>query len=157
MPPEPEAETGPVESKESPEDSASQPAAAQLFDVDVEAVAFQGLVDGTADRRGQRTARAVGAALLERLQDLKQKHEAIGDVRGRGLMLAIEMVKDRNTKEPDRETTSAVFEACRESRLILSKSGPTQSVLRMVPPMCLSLDDVDEVADGLDRAFSALG
>ena len=109
------------------------------------------------EEKVQLNARTVGAALLERLQDLKQKHEAIGDVRGRGLMLAIEMVKDRKTKEPDRETTSAVFEACRESRLILSKSGPTQSVLRMVPPMCLSLDDVDEVADGLDRAFSALG
>ena len=105
----------------------------------------------------QENARTVGAALLDRLEDLRAKHEAIGDVRGRGLMLAIEMVKDRKTKEPDRETTSAVFEACRESRLILSKSGPTQSVLRMVPPMCLSLDDVDEVADGLDRAFSALG
>ena len=72
-------------------------------------------------------------------------------------MLAIEIVKDHKTKEPDRETTAAVFEACRESRLILSKSGPNQSVLRMVPPMCLSLDDVDEVAEGLDRAFSGLG
>jgi alanine-glyoxylate transaminase/(R)-3-amino-2-methylpropionate-pyruvate transaminase len=105
----------------------------------------------------QENARTVGAALLKRLHELKDKHEAIGDVRGRGLMLAIEMVKDRRTKEPDRETTSAVFENCRASRLILSKSGPTQSVLRMVPPMCLSLADVDEVAEGLDRAFTALG
>ena len=105
----------------------------------------------------QENARIVGAELLKRLEDLKSKHKAIGDVRGRGLMLAIEMVKDHKTKEPDRETTAAVFEACRESRLILSKSGPNQSVLRMVPPMCLSLDDVDEVAEGLDRAFSGLG
>ncbi|WP_166418278.1 aspartate aminotransferase family protein [Cochlodiniinecator piscidefendens] len=102
----------------------------------------------------QENARVVGAALLDRLHDLKSRHDAIGDVRGRGLMLAIEMVKDRNTKEPDTETTSAVFEACRDSGLILSKSGPYQSSLRMVPPMCLSLDDVDNVAEGLDRAFS---
>lgn len=101
-------------------------------------------------------ARDVGAALLERLHDLKSKHDAIGDVRGRGLMLAIEMVKDRKTKEPDSETTSAVFEACRESGLILSKSGPFQSSLRMVPPMCLSMEDIDQVHDGLDRAFSSL-
>jgi alanine-glyoxylate transaminase/(R)-3-amino-2-methylpropionate-pyruvate transaminase len=105
----------------------------------------------------QENARMVGAALLKRLHELKDKYEAIGDVRGRGLMLAIEMVKDRRTKEPDRDTTSAVFENCRASRLILSKSGPTQSVLRMVPPMCLSLEDVEEVAEGLDRAFTALG
>ncbi len=105
----------------------------------------------------QENAKAVGAALLERLNDLKNRHQAIGDVRGRGLMLAIEMVKDRNTKEPDENVTAAVFEHCRDQRLILSKSGPHRSCLRMVPPMCLSLEDVDAVADGLDKAFSSLG
>ena len=104
----------------------------------------------------QENARHVGAALLERLHDLKARHEAIGDVRGRGLMLAIEMVKDRKTKEPDPLTTAAVFEACRDSGLILSKSGAWQSCLRMVPPMCLSMEDVDQVYEGLDRAFSAI-
>lgn len=104
----------------------------------------------------QENARAVGGALLERLKDLQQKHPSIGDVRGRGLMLAIEMVKDRKTKEPDRETTAAVFENCRKAGLILSKSGQFQSVLRMVPPMCLSMEDVDHAADGLDQAFSML-
>ena len=109
-----------------------------------------------AEDKVQENARAVGGALLERLNDLKERHAAIGDVRGRGLMLAIEMVKDRKTKEPDAATTAAVFEETRNSGLILSKSGPTQSCLRMVPPMCLSMDDVDKVADGLDAAFSAL-
>jgi alanine-glyoxylate transaminase / (R)-3-amino-2-methylpropionate-pyruvate transaminase len=104
----------------------------------------------------QQNCREVGAALLARLQDLQLKYPVIGDVRGRGLMLAIEMVKDRKTKEPDPETTAAVFENCRTSGLILSKSGPNRSVLRMVPPMCLSLGDVDQVADGLDQAFAAL-
>ena len=101
-------------------------------------------------------AQAVGAALLERLKHLQSRHSSIGDVRGRGLMLAIEMVKDSKTKEPDRETTAAVFEKCREQNLILSKSGPSQSCLRMVPPMCLSMEDVDVVAEGLDNAFSSL-
>ena len=101
-------------------------------------------------------ARDVGAALLERLHAVKDKHPAIGDVRGRGLMLAIEMVKDRKTKEPDPQTTAAVFEATRESGIILSKSGAHQSCLRMVPPMCLSMADVDQVHERLDRAFSSL-
>jgi alanine-glyoxylate transaminase/(R)-3-amino-2-methylpropionate-pyruvate transaminase len=104
----------------------------------------------------QENAKAVGAALLERLKDLQRKYPVIGDVRGRGLMLAIEMVKDQKTKEPDAMTTAAVFEKCREQNLILSKSGPTQSCLRMVPPMCLSLQDVEKVAEGLDNAFSSL-
>lgn len=69
-------------------------------------------------------------------------------------MLAIEMVSDQEAKTPDRDVTTEVFEACRQQGLILSKSGPSQSVLRMVPPMCLSLDDVDRVADGLEAAFS---
>ena len=101
-------------------------------------------------------ARDVGAALLERLHAVKEKHPAIGDVRGRGLMLAIEMVKDRRTKEPDPQTAAAVFEATRESGIILSKSGAYQSCLRMVPPMCLSMADVDQVHDGLARAFGSL-
>ena len=104
----------------------------------------------------QENARVVGAALLDRLRDLQDKHAVIGDVRGRGLMLAIEMVKDRKTKEPDKDTTASVFENCRAQGLILSKSGPYQSCLRMVPPMCLTLEDVAQVADGLDQAFSAL-
>lgn len=105
------------------------------------------------EEKTMENAKHVGAALLERLKGLQARHEAIGDVRGRGLMLAIEMVKDRATKEPDPEMTAAVFEATRESGLILSKSGAHRSCLRMVPPMCLSLDDVDQVAAGLERAF----
>lgn len=108
------------------------------------------------DEKLQQNAAAVGGALLERLKDLQRRHAAIGDVRGTGLMLAIEMVSDRDAKTPDRETTSAVFEACRTQGLILSKSGPSQSVLRMVPPLCLSLDDVDRVAEGMDAAFAGL-
>lgn len=105
--------------------------------------------------RVMENAKTVGNALLQRLHDLQSRHPAIGDVRGRGLMLAIEMVKDRATKEPDPETTAAVFEATRNCGLILSKSGAFRSCLRMVPPMCLSLADVDQVAEGLDRAFTA--
>ena len=103
----------------------------------------------------QENARVVGAALLKQLRALQSKHPAIGDVRGRGLMLAIEMVSDQSTKEPDPVTTAAVFESCREQGLILSKSGPTQSVLRMVPPMCLRLEDVDQIVSGLDKAFAS--
>ncbi len=102
----------------------------------------------------QANAKLVGKALLDQLQALKNKHNSIGDVRGRGLMLAIEFVKDRKTKEPDSVTTASVFEQCREQGIILSKSGPSQSCLRMVPPLCLSLDDVEQVAEKLDNALS---
>ncbi|MEM7073536.1 MAG: aspartate aminotransferase family protein [Pseudomonadota bacterium] len=106
------------------------------------------------DEALQENAQKVGAALLERLKDLQDKYAAIGDVRGKGLMLAIEFVSDRDTRTPDKEKTTEVFEACRSQGLILSKSGPSQSVLRMVPPLCLSMDDVDRVSTGLDHALA---
>ena len=103
----------------------------------------------------QANAKVVGKALLSRLQELKEKHNCIGDVRGCGLMLAIEFVSDKKTKKPDAVTTAAVFEKCREQGVILSKSGPTQSCLRMVPPLCLTLDDVEQVAEKLDNALTS--
>ena len=69
--------------------------------------------------------------------------------------LAIELVKDRQSKEPDPDATARVFEESRNQGLILSKSGPHRSVLRMVPPLCLSMQDVDEVAEKLERCFAA--
>jgi len=109
-----------------------------------------------AEDKVQQNAKDVGGALLDRLRDLQETHPSIGDVRGHGLMLAVEIVKDRKTKESDKAATATVFEACRDAGLILSKSGPHQSVLRIVPPMCLSMDDVEGVAEGLDAAFTSL-
>jgi alanine-glyoxylate transaminase/(R)-3-amino-2-methylpropionate-pyruvate transaminase len=105
----------------------------------------------------QENARRVGKLLLGELSDLKQRYEVIGDVRGRGLMLAIELVRDRRRREPDPESTAIVFEKAREHGLILSKSGPHRSVLRLVPPLCLAEEDVGAVAEGLDASFAALG
>ncbi len=104
----------------------------------------------------QENARTVGAKLLQGLHDLQQKHPVIGDVRGRGLMTAIELVRDRGTKEPGTEETAAVFEQTRREGLVVSKSGPSRSVLRMVPPLCLQMEDVDHVIDALDRSFRVL-
>lgn len=98
--------------------------------------------------------RRVGAALKGRLEDLMQRHEIIGDVRGRGFMLAVELVKDRRSREPATEATAEVFEASRRHGLVLSKSGNFRNVLRMVPPLCLSMDDVEPVAAALDRSFA---
>ncbi|MEM9581244.1 MAG: aspartate aminotransferase family protein [Pseudomonadota bacterium] len=119
------------------------------------AAAARGVLAVMRDEGLQENAQRVGSVLLERLHDLKDKHAAIGDVRGKGLMLAIELVRDRDSKEPDREMTTEIFEACRDQAIILSKSGPSQSCLRMVPPLCLSLEDVDQVAGALDRALTA--
>ena len=98
----------------------------------------------------------VGAKLHEGLRQLKDRFAIIGDVRGRGFMQAIELVKDPDTKEPAPEQTAYVFERTREHGLILSKSGTFKNVLRMVPPLCLAMEDVQPVLDALDRSFADL-
>ena len=101
-------------------------------------------------------ARIVGAELHRRLRGMMDRYDIIGDVRGTGFMQAIELVKDRGTKEPAPEETAFVFERTREHGLILSKSGNSKNVLRMVPPLCLSMEDVDFVFNAYERSFQDL-
>jgi alanine-glyoxylate transaminase/(R)-3-amino-2-methylpropionate-pyruvate transaminase len=101
----------------------------------------------------QENAREVGARLMEVLLGLRDRHEIIGDVRGRGLMLAIELVKDRATKEPATAETAEIFEATREKGLVMSKSGVYRNVLRMVPPLCIQKGDVDFFAEAIEQVF----
>ena len=81
----------------------------------------------------QENACRVGAALAGHLVEFQQRYPVIGDVRGRGMILAVECVKDRATREPDTETTACVFERTREEGLVANKSGPHRSLLRMMP------------------------
>ena len=101
-------------------------------------------------------ARKVGQALRNGLEALKDKYEVIGDVRGTGFMQAIELVKDRETKEPAPDETAFVFERSRVHGIVLSKSGNFKNVLRMVPPLCLSMDDVGPVLEAFDQSFKDL-
>ncbi|TPN23622.1 aspartate aminotransferase family protein [Mesorhizobium sp. B2-3-3] len=108
------------------------------------------------EERLQENARTVGAALKARLQDLKNHSRLIGDIRGEGLMLAIELVKDQTTKEPAPEATLAIFEESRRNGLVASRSGPYRSVIRMCPPLCLSMADVDDVMERFVRSFQSI-
>lgn len=104
----------------------------------------------------QENADIVGGALKTRLEELKDRFPLIGDVRGRGLMLAIELVSDRRTKEPAPEATLALFEETRRNGLVASRSGPHRNVIRMCPPLCLAMADVDDVVDKFERSFRAI-
>ena len=106
------------------------------------------------DEKLQENAYKIGKIFLNRLKDLQQRYPQIGDVRGKGLMLAIEIVKDRKTKEPDPELTDFIFEQTRKQGIIVSKSGPNRSVLRIVPPLCLNEKDVEVVSDAFEECFS---
>ena len=99
-------------------------------------------------------SRLMGEKLLAELKKLQDKFEIIGDVRGQGLMMGIELVKDRKTKEPATEETTRVFEKTREKGLVMSKSGTYRNVLRMLPPMCIQESDIEYFAKAFDEAFT---
>ncbi len=105
----------------------------------------------------QENARVVGGALKKGLEALMARHPIIGDVRGMGLMLGVELVRDRATKEPANTETAEVLEAAKEMGVLVGKGGLYGNVLRIKPPMCLTRDDVDFALDVLDRAFARAG
>jgi alanine-glyoxylate transaminase/(R)-3-amino-2-methylpropionate-pyruvate transaminase len=98
----------------------------------------------------------LGHYILARLNQLKQNHKLIGDIRGRGLLLGIELVKDRTTKIPASAECSQVLENARELGLLLGKGGLWGQTIRFAPPMCLTQADADFALEVLNESFSAL-
>ncbi len=104
----------------------------------------------------QENALKIGNRILTGLNQLKEKHNLIGDVRGKGLMLGIELVKDRQSKEPGKEECAQILEMCREMGLLLGKGGLWGQTIRFSPPMCVNEQDADFLLEVLGRAFSDL-
>ena len=87
---------------------------------------------------------------------MMDKHHIIGDVRGKGLMLGIELVQDRGTREPAKEECAWIFERARELGLLIGKGGLYGNVLRIKPPMCIGRADADFIVEVLDIAIGEL-
>jgi alanine-glyoxylate transaminase / (R)-3-amino-2-methylpropionate-pyruvate transaminase len=104
----------------------------------------------------QANALRIGNQIFAGLERLKAKHNLIGDVRGKGLLVGIELVKDRATKEPAAAECAQVMEACRDMGLLVGKGGLYGHTIRFSPPMCLHEQDADFLLDVLDRAFRAV-
>lgn len=102
----------------------------------------------------QGNALRLGASLANGLRRLADKHALIGDIRGRGLMQAIELVKDRSTKLPATEECARVVETARDLGLLVGKGGLHGQTIRMAPPMCITDKDVEFLVDVLDTALS---
>ncbi|CAL8465278.1 g4813 [Coccomyxa elongata] len=104
----------------------------------------------------QANAAKVGNLLLERLHALQEKHDIIGDVRGQGLMLGIEMVKDRDSKQPAAAETAQVMERLRQLGVLIGKGGLHGNVFRIKPPMCITTADAEFLTEAFDVALSEL-
>jgi len=100
-------------------------------------------------------AARLGARFRKGLEALADKHQAIGDVRGMGLMQGVELVEDRKTKKPAVDLTARLFEATRERGLLIGKGGMLGNVLRLSPPMIVEEAEIDDALNTLDQAFTA--
>src|ERR687887_57800 len=101
-------------------------------------------------------AATVGAHFRQRLEELKDKYAGIGDVRGMGLMQALEFVKDRETKEPDPQSVLKVFEETKRRGVLIGKGGLYGNVIRTGLMLNSTKDTVDELIEALDSAFATV-
>ena len=104
----------------------------------------------------QQNAQEVGGYLSDRLSRLMERHHCIGDVRGAGLFLGIEFVKDRETRTPDAEKASAAVEAMKQRGVLLSTDGPAHNVIKITPPIVFGREHADLLADNLEAVLDAL-
>lgn len=104
----------------------------------------------------QENSDKTGRHLLKRLKALADKHSVIGDIRGHGLMVGIDLTTDRATREPATVLAKKVKEAMLSRGVLLSTDGPFENVLKMKPPLVFNEANADEVVDKLDLVFDAL-
>ena len=119
--------------------------------------AAHGVLDALEEERRVERADEVGEAIRSRLDGWRTRLDAVGDVRGLGAMLAIELVRDRETKEPDPELATAVVEAAAARGLLLLKAGIHGNCLRVLVPLVITDEQLDEALgvweDALETAL----
>jgi len=98
-------------------------------------------------------ALAVGTAFKDELSALARSHRLVGDVRGLGLFIGVELVRDRETQEPATDEAAWIINEMKERGILLSTDGPYENVLKIKPPLVFTWDDADRVVDQLDAVL----
>jgi 4-aminobutyrate aminotransferase len=120
----------------------------------VTSVAARATIEVIEEENLRENAATVGTYFRDSLENLQQKYPLIGEVRGKGLMQGLELVKDRVTKEPAPEATAQLMERARENGLLIGKGGLYGNVIRLSPMLNISESDVDEAIRLMDKSFS---
>jgi len=115
------------------------------------------VLDVLRDERLQDNARGVGNRLLSGLRGLMERHPLVGDVRGSGLFLGVELVRDRVTLEPAAEEAAYVVDRLRERGVLTGTDGPHHNVIKLRPPLRFSRDDADLLLSELDGVLGEDG
>ncbi len=121
----------------------------------VAATAAKAVLDLVEEQNLLANAAETGAHLRARLEELRERHPIIGDVRGMGLMQALELVEDRRAKTPAAAATARLMEEARQRGLLIGKGGMYGNVIRISPPLNIQKPDVDAFARLLDASLAA--
>jgi 4-aminobutyrate aminotransferase len=113
-------------------------------------------LDFIEDNDLQSNAFRVGKFLYEGLKDLEDRYEVVGEVRGKGLMVGVELVKDKESKEPNTDGAARAMEEARERGLLVGRGGLYGNVLRLSPPLVIDEADAQRAIETLDAAFQAV-
>ncbi len=97
-----------------------------------------------------------GNYLMGRLNELKEEHPLIGDVRGKGLMVGIELVRDRETKEPAVEETAMLRDEARRRGVLLGSGGVKACTIRFQPPLVITEEELDRALEVFDEGLSGI-
>ena len=98
----------------------------------------------------------IGEVMMPRLKAMQGKYSVIGDVRGLGAMIALELVKDKATKEPDKDSVGKIIRYCLEKGVIILSAGIFSNCIRFLPPLVITDEQLAYVLDTLEEAFSKL-
>jgi 4-aminobutyrate aminotransferase len=97
-----------------------------------------------------------GRYLMKRLNELKEEYSLIGETRGKGLLIGVELVKDQKKKTPAAEEAVAIRDMCREKGILLGHGGIKGNVLRIQPPLVIDKQQINKIAQALDESFKAV-
>jgi 4-aminobutyrate aminotransferase-like enzyme/Ser/Thr protein kinase RdoA (MazF antagonist) len=122
----------------------------------VSAAAALAVLDVIRDERLVPHAVAMGQRLTDALTSLAQRHALIGDVRGIGLFMGVELVRDRETLEPAARETKAIIEAMKAEGILLSSEGQHHNVLKIKPPLAITAAECDRFVETLDGVMAKL-
>jgi 4-aminobutyrate aminotransferase-like enzyme/Ser/Thr protein kinase RdoA (MazF antagonist) len=122
----------------------------------VSCAAGMAVLDVLERERLQENARDVGAHFRQGLRKLAERHDLIGDVRGRGLLIGLELVRDRKSLEPAAPETKRVVNRMRDLGVLTASEGPHGNVLKLRPPICFTRDQADMTIAAIGQALSEL-
>jgi 4-aminobutyrate aminotransferase-like enzyme/Ser/Thr protein kinase RdoA (MazF antagonist) len=114
------------------------------------------VLDVVRDEKLQEHARTVGDRMLAKLRSLGDRYSIVGDVRGSGLFLGVELVRDRQTLESAADEASFVANRMRERGVLLGTDGPYHNVIKIRPPMPFTVDDADVLVEALEQSIAEL-